>query len=116
MIAAITWTAALLYFSLIPSPPHVEGFWGWDKFQHAFSLGVMCLLIAITCLIMQTSLKKACQIGLVSAIICGGLIEIFQGLFTTSREADIRDFEADALGALLATAFLILMVKYRGRR
>src|SRR5689334_22097344 len=96
------WAAALLYLSLTPSPPQIEGPLGWDKLQHAAAMGVMALLLFRTCLAFDRDLTGSGIIGIISATLFGGLIELLQGCFTVNRQAELADFFADAVGALLA--------------
>jgi len=76
------WAVVLLYLSLTPSPPQIEGPLGWDKLQHAAALGVMALLVFRSCIEFGRSLTRSGIIGIISAILFGGLIELLQSWFT----------------------------------
>lgn len=49
--------------------------------------------------------KKTVRVLLLSILLYGIIIEIFQGLFTISRSADILDVAANLLGAILGILF-----------
>ncbi|MBT1073024.1 VanZ family protein [Geobacter chapellei] len=106
--ATLLWTALLLYLSLSPGPPQIAGPLGWDKLQHAFALGFLAFLAALVCQSLNISFKKAIFLGFISASFFGALIELLQGLCTSSREADIYDIFADVVGASIAVLFLIV--------
>jgi len=108
------WSIVLLYLSLIPSPPQIEGPFGWDKLQHAAALGVMALMVSWACIAAQKTLIRSVCIGFVYATLFGGVIEVLQEFFTTSRQADPLDFAADALGALIAVIVLYHFLLRRG--
>jgi VanZ family protein len=108
------WSATLLYLSLTPATPHMMGLFGWDKLQHAAALGVLALLVSCACMSLRKSLPKVSVVGFFSATLFGALIELLQGWFTVSRQADVFDIAADAVGAFIAVLFLFLYVKTRG--
>lgn len=57
--------------------------------------------------------KKALIRAFLFSFIFGILIEIAQGLFTTSRTADVLDVAANTTGALLVVAAVLLIEKKR---
>lgn len=116
LLLLAVWTVALLYLSLTPCPPQVEGPLGWDKLQHAAALGVMAFLIFRACLSFHASHFRAACIGFVCATLFGGLIEILQGTLTAHRQADPIDFAADSIGALIAVLLPHFRSYLRGGR
>jgi VanZ family protein len=96
------WGGTILVLSLIPSPPHIcNRFLSWDKFQHASAYAVFTLFgyLAFTRL---TDHKRRIIAAMVVAVVFGAMIEVAQGLFTATRQADYRDVVANAFGALMA--------------
>ncbi len=94
------WGMAIVWFSLDPSPPKPQiELLAWDKFQHAVAYGVFALLVW-SCLVAYRQCRRYCLvIAFGSSVALGALMEVAQGVLTTSRSADFRDLIADALGA-----------------
>jgi VanZ family protein len=116
LLLVVAWAIMLLYLSLTPAPPRVEGPLGWDKLQHAAALGVMAFLVLRASLsFCATPFSSACT-GFVFATLFGGLIEIMQQRFTANRQADPIDFVADAIGALIAVLLTRIGPCVRGNR
>ncbi len=115
LLLVVVWAIMLLYLSLTPAPPHVEGPLGWDKLQHAAALGVMAFLVLRASRSFCASPFRSACTGFVFATFFGGLIEILQG-FTANRQADPIDFAADAVGALIAVLLPRIGSYVRGSR
>ena len=49
---------------------------------------------------------------LIASIIYGSLIEMAQGVFTTTRKADVLDVLANTLGSILAIVVILLDFKF----
>jgi VanZ family protein len=113
---ALFWSVALLYFTLVPSPPKISGLFGWDKLQHAVSLGTLAYFVSHLCLEFRVARLRSCVGGFVAATMFGGLIEILQGCFTATRTAEILDFVADAFGAFMAVLIVFMFSVYREGR
>jgi VanZ family protein len=110
---ALTWTFLILFFCLTQSSnipiigigiPHL------DKLVHVFFHFVFTLLWF---LFLRNQLKSRSNIRLLVisfslSVFYGIGIEIMQGVFTTTRKADLFDVLANMSGALLA-AFVIQM-------
>jgi len=88
----------LLYFSLTPTPPDIDGLFAWDKLQHAVSLGVVAFITVRLCLALRVSLVQSTIIGFLYATLFGGIIELLQGML---------DLAADSTGA-----FIVVIVHY----
>lgn len=115
LLLVVVWAIMLLYLSLTPAPPRVEGPLGWDKLQHAAALGVMAFLVLRASRSFCASPFRSTCTGFVFATLFGGLIEILQG-FTANRQADPIDFAADAVGALIAVLLPRIGPYIRGSR
>lgn len=51
----------------------------------------------------------------IASVIYGGIIEIAQGLFTTTRQADIVDVLANTIGAILAVVMMLATAKFSNK-
>lgn len=49
---------------------------------------------------------------ILASVIYGSLIEIAQGLFTTTRHADIRDVFANTIGSFIAVIIIFMITKF----
>lgn len=114
ILSSILWSLLLLYLSLTPAPPHVEGPFGWDKLQHAAALGCSAILVGRICLELRRSLFFSLITGFVSASLFGALIELLQWLYTANRQAEAADLAADMIGALFAMVLLYFFKKIKG--
>jgi VanZ family protein len=116
LLLVAVWAIVLLYLSLAPSPPQVDGPLGWDKLQHGLALGVMAFLLFRACVSFRVSPFRSACMGFVWATLFGGVIEILQGAFTAHRQADPIDFAADGVGAVIAVLLPRLGAWLRGAR
>ncbi|KAF0218555.1 MAG: VanZ family [Geobacteraceae bacterium] len=107
----LAWGVVITWLSLIPSPPVLRGgLLGWDKFQHAAAYGLLTLLgfhAFTNCSVFRRRLTSAA----VGSVIFGALIEVAQGIFTTTRTAEASDLAADIVGAAAACT-LVVCVRY----
>ena len=53
---------------------------------------------------------------MIASIIYGSLIEMAQGVFTTTRKADIMDVLANTLGSILAVVVILLDLKFLSKK
>jgi len=97
------WVVLLAWFSLMPSPPQMSGFLGWDKLQHAFAYGVLAWLVARV-LIRWRALRPvhAWWVAFLCAMLFGVGMELLQWGLNIGRSGEWFDLIADALGALCA--------------
>lgn len=100
----------ILWLALTPSPPSVPGILGWDKLQHAGAFMVFILLAGWALL---ACTKRAWSYALLASVGFGVLIEVLQGLCTTTRSADPFDLVADLVGA--GGVFLLLAAREHRR-
>jgi len=88
-------TLLILVLSLLPPDSLPSTGLGWDKLNHAAAIAAVTLLAFLTFRPHGSAAKAALWYGLA----LGGLIEILQALFTTSRSAEWGDLLADLIGA-----------------
>jgi VanZ family protein len=111
--ATVIWTASVLALALSPN-----GGSDWmmqtfgDKLVHsaAFVVGGFLWVKTIE-VTLRLSRWRTMAVGTVLALVIGIAIEVLQSYIPT-RSADVRDFEADVVGVLLALG-LILLVNLR---
>lgn len=116
--AAALWTATiavlcLVSFRELPSVAIESP----DKFVHA----IFHFLFVLLWYAYYKSAKKLPELRILGkvlsfSIIYGCLIEIAQGLFTTTRQADLKDVMANSGGALLAVLLLIIVRRLKKTR
>lgn len=70
-----------------------------DKYVH-FAFYLVFVIVWFWSLIKTKFAKNAKNIALISAILYGIIMEICQGVFTTTRTPDVHDVVANTLGAL----------------
>lgn len=112
-IPAGLWAGILLYLSLMESPPSPPGWLGWDKLQHAGVYGILTWLLGYA-LVPRAGLRRWVLIVAVAASY-GGLMEVFQGLFTIHRDPSWADATANLTGSVLAAGIGLAILR-RGDR
>jgi len=115
LIFALIWTSIVTVLCLLnnnelPMPKFEKN---TDKLGHmVFHFGITTLwYLYFKHKIINT--KKAVFQAFMLSFVYGILIEIAQGLFTTTRSADILDVAANATGALLVVGIVIFYQKKR---
>lgn len=115
VIQAITivWTGLVAYLCLASSDnlPKVAVF-RYDKIGHSsFHFGITIVWF----LFWKTTFKNENKFALLKAFLFsfffGLIIELSQGLFTTTRNSDIHDVYANSLGALIAVIVIFIFNK-----
>lgn len=111
------WTLAIFVggsLKLPPAPIEPPGI-GWDKFAHAlvFFLTQRLAERAFRDEAEGATREVAVRAAIVS-IFVGGLLEIYQAALP-HRSADIWDFVADAIGAVLAIGWSALVMRGQAR-
>ena len=111
---AIGWTAIVTYYSLvgsseIPSMPN-----NFDKLGHiAFYFGTtVTWFLYFNSRKSNKGYKKALIIAFLFSLFYGILMEVCQGLFTTTRQPDIKDIFANTFGAILASCLIYFKSRY----
>ena len=109
---AIIWTVLITVASLVSSSaiPKVNLLWN-DKIVH-FLFYFFFVVFWSFALHKNFYLKKYSFIIVVFAIVYGIIIEVLQELLTTTREPDLYDVFANALGAIIGY-FGFYCVKYK---
>lgn len=80
-----------------------------DKIFHSFTYIILTFLWFYTlCFHFNTRIRKAILYASVISIIFGIIIELFQEVFTKTRQADLLDVIANTVGVFFATGFLLL--------
>jgi VanZ family protein len=107
------WTALVAYLCLASaeSLPEVNVF-RFDKMGHfGFHFGITTLWF----LFWKTTFKNENKYALIKAFLFsfffGVVIEVSQGLFTTTRQSDIYDIYANSMGGLTAVLLLFILGK-----
>ena len=118
VLPAVAYASALFYGGLIRigAMPEV-GFVATDKLLHALAFGGLALLLARAAHFLQPSatLAKKLLRGGVGSSLLGLLLEVCQA-FTAYRSADIWDWIADTVGALLAIGVAFVIFAWVPRR
>lgn len=112
LISLTAWIALLLWLSLDPAPPMPSnGFFGFDKILHAASYFTLIILTSWACA-GQAGFQRGVLLRVgAAAILLGGLLEIAQGVLTTTRSAEFWDFLANGIG--VGAAICALQLKKR---
>jgi len=101
--------ALIAWGELTPNPPHLTGPLDWDKADHFiayFGLASMATMIL--------GLRPRLAAAIAAVILLSGALEILQAF--TGRDAEILDFVANSLGALLGTlAAATILLLFRDR-
>jgi len=101
--------ALIAWGELTPNPPHLTGPLDWDKADHFiayFGLASMATMIL--------GLRPRLAGAIAAVILLSGALEILQAF--TGRDAEILDFVANSLGALLGTlAAATILLLFRDR-
>jgi len=118
VLPAVTYASALFYAGLIRigAMPEV-GFIATDKLLHALAFGGLALLLTCTAHFLRpnATLAKKLLLGCAGSSLLGLLLELCQAL-TSYRSADIWDWIADTLGALLAIGLAFVLSAWIPRR
>lgn len=116
-IVLLIWVFVIFWLSLDPTPPAPDPkIVGWDKILHAVAYGCLTLF-AGWALEGPPPLKKSIWFAIAAtAIALGGIMELFQMVFTSSRTAEFADFLADAVGSVVVLIVVFGTRKYRLRQ
>lgn len=102
-------TVLILCLSLLPSDSIPPAGLGWDKLNHAVAIASVTILAFLS----FRSGRWAAFAAFLYGISLGGLIEVFQALFTTTRRAEWGDLMADLIGAGLAWCLIFVIQRKR---
>ncbi len=100
LLAFLLWGGTIFWLSLTANPPVFKGLLSWDKLQHASAYGFLSLLVAqfLLCLPGRFS-RRAWWLAILTAVVCGGFVEILQWQMQAGRVAEWGDLLANTLGA-----------------
>ena len=114
VLPAIAWTIIVTILTLLPGKdlPDVQ-IVNFDKFAHVGVFFLLSLLYSRWKLYGK-GLNVSLPLIVVVIILYGGLIEILQGTFYTDRYADIYDFIANGVGAILGGIIYPLLASNKG--
>lgn len=98
----VCWAVTVLVLSLVPNPPVPKSGWfSRDKVQHATAYSVLTFFLAMRLASLPRWRRSRWAWAALGAVLFGALMEVAQGVLTTSRTADVADAAANAVGACL---------------
>jgi len=111
-LVVLFWLASIRTGYTIP-----QDFIAKDKFNHFSAFGLLALLVlrGIRYKFAAMSLRPMVAASVVTSSVIGALLEVWQLQFPY-RSADVLDWVADTLGALLAGVAGFLWISWRARR
>jgi VanZ family protein len=115
VLPAVAYCAFIFFISSLPSPPAPDyGIQLSDKVNHAGAYGIMMLLAfrASKWLVRNRTIRWQLLLALLFCLLYGASDEIHQ-YFVPNRECNFFDWLADATGALLGGAFILLTQRFR---
>jgi len=111
---ALLWTSIVTVLSLITIGDVGSSIPISNKDKYVHFIFYFIFVIVWTLVIKHSNSKKMHWIVLFSSISFGILMEICQGVFTTSRKPDVMDVVANSLGAIFGLIFFkIILNKYK---
>lgn len=104
---AVGWTLViavlcLVSFKKLPSVKLHDA----DKYVHAI---FHCVFTLLWFMYIRNVASKPLFRVFLGSLLYGGLIEILQGVLTTTRKADLEDVAANTFGALVAVTILLIL-------
>jgi VanZ family protein len=110
---ALIWMAVIFYLSHQSSLPTPELLPGQDKLFHALAYGVLGSLLLMSCRLGKDSYTKIQMNRSILIASLYGISDEIHQYFVPGREADVMDWVADTLGALMAVLAIAFVVKKR---
>jgi VanZ family protein len=113
---ASLWTIFVAYMCLanFKSLPKI-GMNNPDKYVHVTFHFVFTVLWFFYLKVKNKNIVSSLVKVVIASVIYGGIIEIVQGLFTTTRQADIVDILANTIGAILAVVMILATAKFSNK-
>lgn len=116
LLPSIAWAAFILLLYSVPGDDIPSFDWmnlfSADKMAHVFVFLMMVLILQVA-LKRQPSSRRAAnhawQLALGFGLVYGGVLELFQGVYSTGRFSDPIDFAANSLGSVLGIATFTLI-------
>lgn len=115
---SLLWCTFAYTLGMLPHIPTPEGMslgLPFDKIAHAFLFGVLTFIAIIECggLKKQLSFSSLLLCWVIGSLFAGGLLEIIQGMFFSTRSAEFGDLLADMFGGVLSLFAILLLRKYK---
>lgn len=106
-MSTIFWVgfAVTMIVTLMPSHKIHHSFIFWDKAQHALAFFMLMFTGS-------AAYSKMSGYIFVCLVLYGAGIELMQEFFTTTRNGDIYDIYADAVGVFLGWCFFLVVYKF----
>ncbi|MBL0340350.1 MAG: VanZ family protein [Bacteroidetes bacterium] len=119
-LAPLFWAGIILFLSSIPSNDLPDfSFWtlfSFDKFAHVVMYAILSFQVMKACVrqYANKSLRyKAVKVSVVTGVIYGGLIELFQEYMLTDRYGDWMDLISNIVGTILGIVlFKLIFFEY----
>jgi VanZ family protein len=108
-LAFIACFTILTYLLLMEMPPSNDGSIYKDKIQHVIAFGG----VTFWGLLAFQAHRMAITLGIA---LFGALMEVLQGVFTTTRQPSIYDWYADLVGIALAWMVLFVVLHWWRKR
>ena len=114
---SIAWCALIFVISTLPDKqvPQVP-VWNADKLVHALIYFCLALFLYGDIRKGPASSPRALAVAVLFSIAYGGALELLQNTAVVNRSGNWLDFGANALGALLAAAIILVLRHQRGLR
>lgn len=115
-LIALSWTGLVTYSCLVQSSDvPVINVPNLDKYIHAFFHFVFTFVwFLFFCKQLKFNyIFKPLLIAFLFSVVFGIIIEILQGVLTTTRSAEVMDFLANLVGATLAFFTVVICYKYK---
>lgn len=115
LLVALLWTSIVSYFCLVQSSDlPVINIQNLDKCIHVFFHFVFTFVwfLFLYKQLKLDSIFKPLLTSFLLSFVFGIIIEMLQGLVTTTRSADVMDGVANVTGATLAVVLVIICSKY----
>ncbi len=119
-LPGIAWFFVVGVLTLMPASDVPEVSWmdnipNFDKLVHAGLFGGLALLFSLPLLKSQLSQKQKFNYSIkisLAAIIWGITIEFLQKFYVPSRDFDLMDWAADAVGVIIALWLIIRIIHH----
>ena len=119
-LSPLVWAAIILLLSSLPSKSLPElTFWEWlgvDKIAHVILYAVLVFQVMRSCIRQYANWNlryHAKRVAIVTSMVYGGLIELYQEYILTDRNGDWFDMIANLAGAFLGVwLFRLVFFQY----
>jgi VanZ family protein len=118
LLPALAYAAFIFYLShqSNPIPWLPNRWWTWDKLLHAVEYAGLAALLVLGLTHLGTmGMRRAAQLAILLAAAYGATDELHQA-FVPGRSCDVRDWLADAIGAILGGVLAVPFLRRWGVR